>query len=306
MGEAVELLRKAHALAPNDGLVMSALGAALMRSSLMASGEDARVEAEDWALRALASDPSIAETYTTLGLVRLHQGNLKASLKAFREALARNPRSAEANSYVGRFLAEAGNTTEGVRRMELALRVDPAMQRAWWDLARTYALMGEHAKADAALDRGEAAGGSPDTSFMARGRITLWRGDVEGARALVARMESLAVDGSAGRKALLPALRSMVENGGVPDPSADVSHVFAAVVRSPSNRTFVWQVSTEVRAAGGDVDGALDALEKAASLALMDLLWLDRCPVLAPLRESPRYGKVRAAVAARTAELLGA
>lgn len=306
VNEAVELLRKAHELAPSDGLVMSALGAALMRSSLLASGDDARIEAEDWALRALAADPSIAETYTTLGLVRLHQGNLKASLKAFREALARNPRSAEASSYVGRFLAEAGHTTEGIRRMELALRVDPAMQRAWWDLARTYALLGEDARADAALDRGEAAGGTADTSFMARGRIVLWRKDVAAAKALVARMESMgAPEESGGRRALLPALRSMIANDGAPDPSADITQAFAAVIRSPANRTFVWQVSAEVRGAGGDTEGALDSLEKAAALSLMDLLWLDRCPSLAPLRESPRYGKVRAAVAARTAELLG-
>lgn len=304
--ESVELLRQANAMSPGDGLLMSALGAALMRTSLSTSGDDTAVEAEDWALRALAIDPSIAETYVTLGLVRLHQGNLTAAFRAFRAALAKNPRNAEANSYVGRFLSEAGRASEGVSKIEFALRLDPAIQRAWWDLARTYALLGEDAKADMALRRGEAAGNGEDASFIARARIAMWRRDVDTARALVENIQtSSRREASPPRDALLPTLQSMIARGGVPDPSTDTSPVVAEFVRSPANRTFVWQMSTEVRAAGGDLDGALSSLDRAAGLVLTDVLWLDRCPVLVALRERPGFARVRAVVAARAADLVG-
>jgi serine/threonine-protein kinase len=66
---------------------------------------------------------------------------------------------------------------------------------------------------------------------------------------------------------------------------------------------FFRQMRAEMCAYSGDHDAALTALEEAAALGLIDLVWLDRCPLFEPLRVAARFAQVRAGVAAR-AELV--
>jgi hypothetical protein len=50
-------------------------------------------------------------------------------------------------------------------------------------------------------------------------------------------------------------------------------------------------------------EAALDSLERASELLLFDVLWLDRCRTLEPLRDVPRFAKVRAVAGARAAAI---
>ena len=54
---------------------------------------------------------------------------------------------------------------------------------------------------------------------------------------------------------------------------------------SPRFQALVAQCVCEIRAARGDVEGADVELRKAVACELVDLAWLERCPVLAPLRD---------------------
>jgi hypothetical protein len=63
------------------------------------------------------------------------------------------------------------------------------------------------------------------------------------------------------------------------------------------------QLRTETLAFVDDRDGALDALAAANESLLLDIGWLDRCPLLGALREDPRFALARTGVAAR-AELV--
>ena len=56
----------------------------------------------------------------------------------------------------------------------------------------------------------------------------------------------------------------------------------------------------------GRNDEALDAIEAADRLGLIDIAWLDRCPLFEGLRESPRFVSARRGVASRAAMVLGA
>jgi hypothetical protein len=73
-------------------------------------------------------------------------------------------------------------------------------------------------------------------------------------------------------------------------------------VASPRQRAFSHQLATEFYCAAGRLEEAVAALTKAADLALIDVFWMDRCPVLGPIRDDPRFAQARAVVAARGAE----
>jgi serine/threonine-protein kinase len=66
---------------------------------------------------------------------------------------------------------------------------------------------------------------------------------------------------------------------------------------------FFRQMRAEACAYAGDRDAALTALEEAAALGLIDLVWLDRCPLFEALHPDARFAQVKTGVAAR-AELV--
>jgi serine/threonine-protein kinase len=67
----------------------------------------------------------------------------------------------------------------------------------------------------------------------------------------------------------------------------------------PRMRCFRLQVKAEALAWAGCDAAALDAMAAAVDEGLLDLPWLDRCPLLAPVRGEPRVAEMRARVAAR-------
>ncbi|MCZ7680637.1 MAG: protein kinase [Sandaracinaceae bacterium] len=129
---AIELLEDALAADPNDPWILSRLAAALVRRLSIAGVEvDAKASearAEELALRALALDSSIPDTYQTVGVLRWMQGRTRSAVLALREALARDPFLLEAQGLLARLASESGRTEEAIERAHLLLRIEPEMQ----------------------------------------------------------------------------------------------------------------------------------------------------------------------------------
>ena len=304
LASGVEMARRAHELAPTDAWVMSLLGLLLVRLAIARRDGDLQghvAEAEDWALRALNADAGSAATFGTLGLVRLHQGDLRASVRAFKEALARDPRYAEASAYLGRFLIESGFLDEGIKRLEFALRIEPNIQHAWWNLARSYALLQQWERSQQVMEQALAATGSEVTANLVRARVALWKDDRVFAGFTADRIEAVAPERHFTR-ALLGPLRAFARGERVMHTLAEMMAI-AGIPPSPSLRVFWSQVGTELFAASGRVEAALDALEALTSLPFIDVGWMDQCPALTNIRGSGRFGQVRAVIAARAAGL---
>ena len=302
--EAIVSLREARALAPDDAHVLSALGAALARKWVLANAldRDTIAEAEELSLRALAIDASIGDTFATIGILRLQHGETRAAVRAFQEAVARTPLHAEAHGYLGRLLAESGFVEEAIRRFDLALRLDPTALTTHWEKARTLALLGDRAAATAVIERGIALAG-PLAGVIAQVRFVLWWNDRALARQLAATIEAAGQTANFARSLFLPMMQGYAEGKSFGE-LIDIFRNFADTsTTSPRQRSFFFQLATEYYAAAGMPDEALDALEKAAALPLIDLLWLDRCPVLAPFRDTPGFLRARATTAARVAEV---
>jgi serine/threonine-protein kinase len=68
---------------------------------------------------------------------------------------------------------------------------------------------------------------------------------------------------------------------------------------SARRRAYFAQLAAEAAGRGGDLETCLMMLLRANAEGLFDLHWLDRCPLLDPVRKEPRYAVIRTDVAAR-------
>ncbi len=301
---AIEILRGARASSPNDPWILSALGAALTRHWVLTGSSDAAViqEAEEVSLRALAVDASIGETFDTIGILRLQQGETRAAVRAFQEAVARSPLLAEAHEYLGRLLCECGHPDEGLRRLDLAIRLDPNSVAGHWERARTYALLGDREKAEAGLARSLAVADSAVAQVLQRARLALWWKDRAMAQRLVQDLAHIDLPIASVRDNLVP----LLERAAAGEPLGEGVTMFRVIADTSNSslrqRAFFRQISVEFYCAATMWTEALEALETAADLPLVDVLWMDHCPLLAPLRDDAVFARCRAMIASRAAE----
>ncbi len=301
---AVEILHRAEAIVPDDPFVASALGAALVKQWSF-QGERALLgQAEEHSLRALAANPHIGETFNTIGILRLHQGDLRAAVRAFEEASARSPELAEPHSYVGRLLSEAGRTSEAEARLALAMRLDPDDQYAPSELSRIAALNGDFDRADALLEDALARNGQRIVRAT-QARYALWRGDMTRLNELITeidRSEDPAF--SLVKRVFVPIWRAFVVGDvlGPEDPRLGLLETTASGT-SMRMTTFWNQMLAETYARLGQAHAAIASIEKAVGRALVDVRWLDRCVLLDDLRADARFARARTATASRAASL---
>lgn len=302
--EAIDRLEEALRDAPDDPWLVSLLAAALVRRYQQVGGGDPAcvARAEELSLRALAADPDVAESYNTVGVLRVSAGELRAGARAFGEVIARAPLHAEAHARVGHLLVQTGRVDEGMRRVELALRLDPRLVMAHVDRAWVFALTGDRARAEAALaEAGRIAG--PSAPLMVLVRLAVWWGDRALAAQVAGALEQEPTD--SGWVAALPAMRAAAVGEFFAGAPALLEGLANSLGASPQMRCMQHEIACEYLAAYGQIDAAFDWLERASALPLVSLLWLDRCPALDALRGDARFGRVRAIVAARAAAVWG-
>jgi serine/threonine-protein kinase len=85
------------------------------------------------------------------------------------------------------------------------------------------------------------------------------------------------------------------------EPPPNVDLMRAAVVRGRNRRfaLFLQQIAAELFCFTGQHDLAMRELTEGAEQGFIDLVWLDHCPVLAPLRTMPGFAEARRKVRAR-------
>jgi eukaryotic-like serine/threonine-protein kinase len=292
---ALDLFEQAEAIAPAEPMLLAAKAMALARRSFF-TGERAD-RAREVAEHAVEAAPKLAESRLALGSVLLQCGESVEAIRELRQAVMRGPGLAEAHGALGRLLAEVGAMDEGIRRLEAATTLDPLAPIANTALARSYALIGSFDRADALLAR---AAETESQGYYAapRARFALWRRD--GARA-----------------------EALLQDIGDPKSHTAVTRTLLAIalcVRAPERRlslptppdgnarsnAFLFQLEAEGRALTGDIDRALDALRRSTAAGLIDLSWLERCPVFTALRVDARFAPIREQVAERAREILEA
>jgi serine/threonine-protein kinase len=171
--------------------------------------------------------------------------------------------------------------------------------------ARHYALAGDHARCGEYLQRVDRQLVGIDAGLVTmKARFAMWRADaeaVERCRKGIPRLSQ--VHGASasfmeGFSALYMDLflgaRDVAELDGFEPPSEGFG---------PRFRTLIEQLIAEVCAHLGAIDRAMAALSRAADNALVDLDWLERCPLLTPLRSHADYAALHERVRTRAEQI---
>jgi serine/threonine-protein kinase len=293
-------LTRALELAPDFAPAMAAHAIACLRAWFW----DAQDGAVDWegasrqsVARALERAESLAETHLAAGILATHGGEYRAAARAIDRALTIAPTYADAHEYLGMLQCEAGRAEEGARRLRHAASLDPGLMYCGIFISRQHALRGRWEEAEANLVEMDRLHGPAIArlTLAQRVRQAAWRGDREALRRaaevsthnespnwrlvlLYARALLGDVDGAELREAMRPMLTGM---------------------HNPRRWSLNEQLATEIYAARGEVEEAHLHLSRAATSVLVDLDWLDRCPILAPLRDLPDWSEIRRRVRVR-------
>jgi len=279
---AVPLLEQTLALAPHFGPALANYAMAVVRCWFIPgidATRDWQALAKDSVAKALAEAPDQAETHQASALVSMQLGRLPEAARSLCRAIEFAPTYAGAHQSLGALLIEAGRTQAGLKHLRLATQLDPSPQLALTAIARHHALEGEWDAYEAAA-RELSAVGFAGYPFVAA-RVAAWRGDLATIHRILEGEVSAAV----------PIVKVAMLYGravlGEADPRGlpAILEATAQGPMSPRFRALVAQCVCEIHAARGDVEGAEEELRKAVDCDLVDLAWLERCPVLAPLRE---------------------
>jgi serine/threonine-protein kinase len=304
--QAIRLYEKALERVPDDPMLLAGNAMALARLDFFDGGLAARSLAA--AERALAVSPSSGEAHLALATVHLQQGRPAAALSEGLSALAHAPSLAEAHQLVGRVLAETGPLELSLRSLDLAAELDPSAAYTHRERLRVLSLMGRWDAALRALEdcAARTTGDERMAHLLARARFAAWRRDLvelEAARAEMLteaqRFEGVSPDrAEIGRRlwAQLDVSNPMPRLEAV-DPS------FASAYASPRRRLYFAQLSAEICALSGEEEVAWSWVQQAVAWELLDLAWLDACPLLERLRSRAGWSALREPVAARAAEV---
>lgn len=120
----------------------------------MAPGE-AMPKAKEFASKAMALDPSLADPHVSLGAIRLtYDWDMNAAGREYERAIALDPSYATAHWWYAAWLDAGGRTQEGTREWARALELEPLSVPILVDAAgRDYSIERDEAKALAAVRR---------------------------------------------------------------------------------------------------------------------------------------------------------
>jgi len=299
--EGVDLLRQAHERAPQDARIAGAYALAIAR--VLTVGEcdrtgtaGARVLAE----KTVELDPAQPEARVALAIFHLGESEWAAASVQLQRALAVAPNSLEALDATARILVEIGRTDTALRILEKVLAIDPTMLLAKHTIVRAHALLG-----DIELAR-ERLGPPPEDPndfaphMLLRARMALWRRDIAEAQEITRIVAASRTASPFTRRSVL-GIAEVTRTGTLPpDLRADLEGGLAFDPRFlPRRLSFHAQYRAEVKLGGGDVEGALQDLRVGDANGFLDLLWLDRNPLLDGLRDRPELVAIRASTAAR-------
>ncbi len=302
---AIVLFAQALARAPDDPRVLGGYALSLARRSnldrlsILESGTEAREKAN----RALAIDPENAEARVALAMVAWGFGEAPQAAREIVAALRANPRFGDAHDYFGRLLLEVGRLDEAIARFQSAATLEPKLWHVFLDIARAYALKGDWENSNLVLDTPPPEDPNHLNNYwLIRVRLTMWRRDTE--RALKLRDAILAGPPFEAQMSAAALCTMLLSKEILPEIREFFRHRVAEVdERALKRRSFAGQLNAELGGVLGDAEVGLKGIEDADAARLIDIRWLERCPLLDEIRNHPRFLAVYARVQERAAEV---
>ena len=302
--EAVSLLEMACVLAPLDPGIAATLALALARAyGTGGGGEPAAQRARDLAERALSSSPQLADARVAIAALHAYDGEGVAAAGELRRALASTPDAIEALDWMGRLLIEVGDTERGLAYLDRAYGLDPAMIVSRLTATLGRALVGDWNRVMQDFAIVPADPFDRTMYWIYRARAALWRDETalvlpdlsdlppSGAGSIMAMFQII------GMRRIEPHVRSLLEQMLPTAHSATVA---------PRRAVLNAQLRAELLAHAGLMAEAVAAICDADAVGLADIVWLERCPTIAPLRAQPDVQRIQRNVSARATRIRSA
>lgn len=293
----VRLFEEALNRMPNDATLLTGYATALARQWFY-SGDNCAERALAATEQAIKVAPDSGEPYLALANIRLNELKPVEAAAAVRRALASAPHLAESHELIGLLLSETGPLDAALHQLSHSLVLDKSVPRVRIALSRAHMLSG-NVEAAFQLIRLEGC----DPSFVrilasAQARLTCWIRDKERARTLLQ-------DPLMRLPECIFAQRRLEQLLGEREVTLEESFPahYQNPKTSPRARSIGLQSRIEYHCLRSDYEQALLALRSAAELGLIDILWLELCPLLGPLSALPGYAELRAQIAERAQEV---
>jgi serine/threonine-protein kinase len=304
--EAAKLLEQAVEYAPTSEPILAAHAYAAVQAWIMKQALELRDPALQALERALATGHG--EAHLAAAIYWMNMGDFERGARELGHALLRAPMSAHVHEAAARVLVEISGPVEARHHFELGLGLDPGRAKLISaDLARLEALEGNWTATDARVS-GLLA--DPDPSLVQlghvfRARMAAWRGDLdtmmESASRFAPRM------GDQANRIVRIMAEATREQGMTAEQWGKVMRAFGEDADRPVRQQLMGQqLLIEVALVRGQHERALDMLGLAAKTGLMDVVWLDRCPLFVPLLETAAYPPLRQEVGRRAERVLAA
>ena len=289
----VRLFEEALTRMPNDATLLTGYATALARLWFY-SGDNCADRALAATEKAIKAAPESGEPYLALANIRLNEFKPVEAAVAVCRALASAPHLAESHELIGLLLSETGPLDAALHQLSHSLVLDKSVPRVRIALSRAHMLSG-NMEAAFQLIRLEGC----DPGFIrilasAQARLTCWIRDKERARKLLqepALQQPECIYAQRRLEGLLGEKEISIEDCFPPhyrDPKT-----------SPRSQSVGLQSLIEYYCMRHEYDEALAALRRAVDLGIIDILWLDLCPLLGPMAALSGYAELRATVADR-------
>ncbi len=300
--ETLVLLEQAIDKAPDFAMARSALATATLRAWFVpghVSSSTLERRVREAVAQAVEADSELPETQLAVARLAVQDGRWRAAAHSLRRALALMPSSADGHAYLGLLQVEAGLVDQGLEHLRWSKALEPTNTLYDYEVARQAALRGDlelyDEQAAALLEHGRGL----DMLFLEL-RTAAWYG----------RNDRIAELLELSRDVEHPAVPALMAHGEAllgRRSTAELDGASARIVADPTInprfRVLGLQLLTETHSLCGDTERALARLDEAARGPLVDVVWLDTCPALAPLRGSAVYEEVRLRLRGRCAAI---
>ncbi len=295
---AIARWERAIALTSDDPWVNAGYALALARRFVdQETAIDDAEEARAMAKRAIVAAPNMVDALVALAKLDRELGNAASAAANVRSALLLDASRSELHHLHGGLLADLGDS----RALEVLSRShDEHRWTARWDEAIARGLAGQAAEAEHLLiavapEEEQSAG-----YWFARARLAILRGELH--RAIEVR--SAAARRFFERRDLLFIVLDAAARGRVTDDDLSALRAHRDASLEVPRRSARYRVlEAELLAFVGDFHGAAAAIRGAVDAGLTDLAWLDRAPILEPLRTRTIFLAARARVEERAARI---
>ncbi len=298
--ETVALLEQALELAPRFAPALALHAIACVRAwffPVSAAERDWTGPVRSSTERALRLAPHVAESHHAAALVAWHEGRLRDAVGHAREALGTAPTYPDAMAFVGMLEVEAGRDERGLSRIRVAHELEPSLRIGIVEPARWHGLYGDLAEYERLIGVIERELREETMAAQSLVRVGAWRGRRD---YLERGLRLLAHERGPAATALTAYARIALDGPGsflhVPAPEP-------FVLGSPRFATLALQLIAEGAMMAGRSEEALAAIVRASEGALADLAWIERCPLLEPLRGRAELQAARERVRLRVQDL---